>query len=469
MSEKTITQDEVKYVAQLVERARIAQKIAESYPQERVDELVMAIAWSTVKKDVARELAQMAYDESKMGNVETKFMKFRNKVPCVLDELKRQKSVGLIEEIPEKGLRKYAKPVGVVGALIPSTQPEMTPVVKAMFGLKARNAVLFSPHPRTRNTTLKVVDYMRAALKERDAPPDLLICAENPSIPMSQEIMKRCDLVVATGGAGMVRAAYSSGTPAYGVGVGNDVAIVDETADIKDAAQKIFISKNFDYASGCSCENAIVIHESVYDAMVAELKALGSYMCSAEEKARLRKVMWPEPGKLNMKIITQPASLIAGLAELPIPENCQVIMVEESGSGGDFPFSGEKLSVVIAVYKYSGGIEKAIEILNANQAYQGAGHSCSIHSRNQENIRQVSLKTYTTRVMVCQGTNTGNSGTWTNGMPRTVVLGCGTWGGNIASENIVLKHFYNTTWVSEPLNVPVPGLKEVFGEFMDEE
>ena len=469
MSEKIITQEEVGYISQLIERARKAQKIAESYTQEQVDELVMAIAWSTVKKEVAQELAQMAYDESKMGNVETKFMKFRNKVPCVLDELKRQKSIGLIEEIPEKGLKKYAKPVGVVGALIPSTQPEMTPVVKAMFGLKARNAVLFSPHPRTQKTTLKVVNYMRAALKKHGAPEDLLLCAENPSIPMSREIMKQCDLVVATGGAGMVHAAYSSGTPAYGVGVGNDVAIVDETADLKDAAQKIFISKNFDHASGCSCENAMVIHESVYEAMIAEMKALGSYMCGAEEKARLQKVMWPEPGKLSMKIITQPATLIAGLAELPIPENCKVIMVEETGSGSQFPFSGEKLSIVMAVYKYSGGIDNAIEILNANQAYQGAGHSCSIHSQDQENIRQVCLKTYTTRVMVCQGTNTGNSGTWTNGMPRTVVLGCGTWGGNIASENIVLKHFYNTTWVSEPLNVSIPSLKDVFGDFMDEE
>ena len=468
MSEKAITQEEIKYVSHLIERARKAQKIAESYSQERVDELVMAVAWSTVKEKVARELSQMAYDESQMGNVNTKFMKFRNKVPCVLDELKTQKSVGLIEEIPEKGLKKYAKPVGVVAALIPSTQPEMTPVVKGMFGLKARNAVLFSPHPRTQKTTLKVVEYMRATLKKYGAPEDLLICAENPSIPLSQEIMKQCDLVVATGGAGMVHAAYSSGTPAYGVGVGNDVAIVDETADLKDAAQKIFTSKNFDYASGCSCENSIVIHESVYNAMIAEMKLLGSYLCNAKEKARLQNVMWPEPGKLSMKIITQPASLIAGLADISIPEDCQVLMVEETGSGSAFPFSGEKLSVVVAIYKYSGGIENAIEILNANQAYQGAGHSCSIHSKNQDNIREVCMKTYTTRVMVCQGTNTGNSGTWTNGMPRTVVLGCGTWGGNIASENIVLKHFYNTTWVSEPLDVKIPTLKEVFGDIMDE-
>lgn len=468
MSEKDISQKEIEYVSQLVKRAKAAQQIAESYTQERVDELIMAIAWSTVKEKVARELAQMAYDESRMGNVDTKFMKFRNKVPCVLDELKTQKSVGLIEEIPEKGLKKYAKAVGVVAALIPSTQPEMTPVVKAMFGLKARNAVLFSPHPRTQKTTLKVVSYMREALKKYGAPEDLLICAENPSIPLSREIMRQCDLVVATGGAGMVHAAYSSGTPAYGVGVGNDVAIVDETADLKDAAQKIFTSKNFDYASGCSCENSIVIHESVYDDMLAELKALGSYMCTAEEKTRLQDVMWPEAGKLSMKIITQPASLIAGLADITIPGNCQVLMVEETGSGSAFPFSGEKLSVVVAIYKYSGGIENAIEILNANQAYQGAGHSCSIHSKSEANIREVSLKTYTTRVMVCQGTNTGNSGTWTNGMPRTVVLGCGTWGGNIASENIVLKHFYNTTWVSEPLDMKVPTLKEVFGDFMDE-
>jgi len=469
MSEKVISQEEIACVASLMERARKAQKIAESYTQERVDELIKAIAWSTVRKDVAQELAQMAYDESGMGSVETKFGKFRNKVPCVLEELKTQKSVGLIEEDKKKKIKKYAKPVGVVGALIPSTQPEMTPVVKAMFGIKARNAVVFSPHPITQKTTLKVVEYMREALKENGAPEDLLICAENPTIPLSNEIMKQCDLVVATGGAGMVKAAYSSGTPAYGVGVGNDVAVVDETADLKDAAQKIFTSKTFDHASGCSCENSLIIHESVYNDMIAEMKALGSYMCTSEEKARLREVMWPGGGRLSMKIITKPASVISELAELPVNENCKVIMVEETGSGSTFPFSGEKLSVVIAVYKYSGEIENAIEILNANQAYQGAGHSCSIHSKNEQNILRVSLDTYTTRVMVCQGTNTGNSGTWTNGMPRTVVLGCGTWGGNIASENIVLKHFYNTTWVSEPLDVKIPTLKEVFGDLYDED
>lgn len=457
-------QDINEYVSGLVARAKAAQKEIENYTQEQVDTLIAAVAWATVQDARAAELAQMALEESGMGDYDAKYGKFKNKVPGVLYDLKNQKSVGIIEEMPEKGIVKVAKPVGVVGALIPSTQPEMTPVVKAMFAIKGRNATIFSPHPTTQNTTLKCVAYMREALKQYGAPEDLLICAEHPNIQMSNEIMRQCDLVVATGGHAMVKAAYSSGKPAYGVGVGNSVVIIDETADLADAAKKISVSKTFDNASGCSCENSLVIKDTIYDAAIAELTKEGAYLCNAEEKEKVQNMLWVN-GTLNREVITQPAAKIAALAGIKTPEGCKYILVEESGSGKEYPFSGEKLSLIIAVYKYS-DIDEAIGIINANHAYQGAGHSCGIHSFHEEHIQKVFLNTKTTRVMVRQGMNTGNSGNWLNGMPWTVTLGCGTWGGNIASENITLKHFINTTWVSEPIEREIPSMEEIFGDVM---
>lgn len=459
--------EEAKYVEGLMARAHKAQEQIQYYSQEQVDELISAIAWSVCKPGMPEKLATMAVDESGMGSIPEKVKKFTGKVPGVLYELLSQKSVGAIERDPEKKIVKFAKPVGVVAGLIPSTQPEMTPVVKAMFAIKARNAIVFSPHPYTKGTTNTVVACMRDALQKHGAPEDLILCVENPTMEVSNEVMRQADLVVATGAAGMVKAAYSSGTPAWGVGVGNDVAIIDETADVEDAAKKIFISKSFDNASGCSCENSLIIHESIYDQFLAVFKAQGAYMCTPEEKERLQKVMWPDwpVNKLSMKIVTKPCKEIAELANLPVEDNCNVIMVEETGAGRDYAFSGEKLSLVITIYKYSGDISNAITVMNKIQSYMGAGHSCAIHSFNEHNIEEVALRCKTARVMVRQGTNTGNSGYWGNGMPRTVIIGCGTWGGNAASENVVLKHFMNTTWVSEPFeSFTIPTYEEIFGK-----
>ena len=208
----------------------------------------------------------------------------------------------------------------------------------------------------------------------------------------------------------------------------------------------------------------MVIKDTIYDAAIAELTKEGAYLCNAEEKEKVQNMLWVN-GTLNREVITQPAAKIAALAGIKTPEGCKYILVEESGSGKEYPFSGEKLSLIIAVYKYS-DIDEAIGIINANHAYQGARHSCGIHSFHEEHIQKVFLNTKTTRVMVRQGMNTGNSGNWLNGMPWTVTLGCGTWGGNIASENITLKHFINTTWVSEPIEREIPSMEEIFGDVM---
>lgn len=455
----------VEYVKSLYDRARAAQAQIENYTQEQVDELCKAVAWVACKEENAKELARMGWEESGMGDYEAKVGKFKKKVPGTLWWLRDKKSVGVIEEDPENGLVKIAKPVGVVGALIPSTQPEMTPVIKAMFALKCRDAVVFAPHPKTEHVTNHCVELMRGALKEVGAPEDLLICARDLTMDMSNEIMRQADLVVATGGHPMVIAAYSSGKPAYGCGVGNSNVIVAEDADLKDAAAKITLSKTFDNASGCSCENSIILHESIYDDMIKALEAEGGHMCNAEEKAKLQAVLWTKPGVLNRHVITQPIAKIAEIAGIEVPAGCKYVMVEETGSGKDYPFSGEKLSLIITVYKYK-DLDDAIAIINKNQAYQGAGHSCGIHTFNEEYISRVAMNTKTVRVQIRQGMNTANSGDYTNGMPWTVTLGCGTWGGNSASENVTYKHFMNTTWVCRPIKGYTPTMEEIFGDFM---
>jgi sulfoacetaldehyde dehydrogenase len=373
-------------------------------------------------------------------------------------------SMGVIERDEARGLIKIAKPVGVVGAIIPVTNPEATPVLKAMMAIKTRNAVVMSPHPKAKKTNTFIVDRIREVLKKYDAPEDLVIGIEEPTMPISQELMKQCDLVLATGGGGLVRAAYTSGTPAYGVGVGNAVVVVDETADLKDAADKIKRSKTFDFATSCSTENSLVIQEDIYDDLIEALKAEGGYLLDADEKQKLQSKMWNN-GLLAREIVAQPASTIAAFAGLTIPEETSFFMVEESHVGKDYPFSGEKLSVIVTLYKYK-TFQDAIDRVNEITEYQGKGHSCGIHSTNEDHILEFALKTYTSRLMVRQPQCLANSGAWTNGMPMTLSLGCGTWGGNISGENITWKHLLNMTWVSYPIPNNQPTDEELFGDVM---
>lgn len=462
------TVDAAKYIEELVNRAKAAQKIAESFDQKKVDELATAIVYEiAANEEVVKELATLAIEETQLGDYPSKVAKVSNKLRGVLYDVKHKKSVGVINEIPEKGLVQIAKPVGVIGSLVPSTQPEMHPLVQAVFAAKARDAIIFSPHPRGKKTTYRTVELIREVMKKYDAPEDLFICIPEPSLELTNELMKQSDLVIATGGAGMVKAAYSSGTPTFGVGAGNAVIIVDESANLKEAAEKIKQSKTFDSAAGCSCDNSVVIHEKVYDEMLNELKNVGAYLCNAEEKAKLQKTIWPNwpnDNVINRDIVAKPVNHIAKLAGIDVPEGTTMLLVEETGSGKDYPFSGEKMSLVIAVYKAK-DIDEAIKIVNANHEYSGAGHSCGIYSNNSENIEKVSLKTYTTRVVVNLPQSLTNTGSWVCGMPFTSSLGCGTWGGNIVSENIELKHYLNNTWVIREIPNFEPTDEELFAGF----
>lgn len=450
------------YVEGLFSRARAAQQAIEFYTQEQVDNLVKAVAWAAVREDNAVKIARMAIDESRLGYYEAKYIKLQKKIRGALRDIKDVKSVGIIERDSARGLVKYAKPVGVIGAIVPCTNPEATPVIKAMFALKGRNAVVFSPHPRTAGTNQLIVDLMREALRQQGAPEDLLITVEKPTIEISNEVMKQADLIVATGGNPMVKAAYSSGKPAYGVGVGNAPVIVDETCDIADAAKKVMTSKTFDYATSCSADNSLVVQAGIYDAFVKALEQEGGYVVNPEEKVKLQQTMWVD-GHLNPAIIAQSALKISELAGLAVGPQTKFIVVPETGIGQDFPFSGEKLSVVVTLYSY-GEFSEAVDKVNQITDYMGKGHSCGIHSFSEDHINELALRTKTSRIMVRQATSAGNSGNWDNGMPFTLTLSCGTWGGNIASENITWKHFINTTWVSAPIEAVIPSDEELFGD-----
>jgi sulfoacetaldehyde dehydrogenase len=386
----------------------------------------------------------------------------------MLAALKGEKSVGVVEVSKATGLTRIVKPVGVIASLVPSTQPEMHPLVQSMNSVKARDAIIFSPHPGGKKTTFRTVEILRSIIKSCGAPEDLLICAENPTVEMSQEIMRQCDIIMATGGSPMVRAAHSVGKPAYGVGAGNAIMVVDETADLKDAAEKIKASKIFDLAAGCSCDNGVIIHESVYAKMLEEFKKVGAHLAGPAEKEKLQKALWPNwPADhvLNRKIIAKPVKTIAEVAGLAIPEDTSFILVEESEIGEKTPFAGEKMCLVISAWKYK-DFGEAIKILNANQAYSGAGHSCGIFSKNDENVRRLALETYTTRVNINLPNSASNTGNWWNKMPATSSLGCGSWGGNIISENLALKHYMNNTWLISAIEPVVPTDEELFGDLL---
>jgi sulfoacetaldehyde dehydrogenase len=454
-------------IAVLIKRSQIAQAKIEHYTQAQVDELITALVWSVCRPGVAEKIAQFTYDETQLGNYEGKFLKISRKTRATLMDIINDKSVGIIEEDKTRNIIKIAKPIGVVGALIPCTNPEATPVIKSIFAIKGRNSIILAPHPRSKLTNKLICDILREALEKFGAPQDLIIGIETPTLESTDALMAQCDRVLATGGPAMVTAAYSSGTPALGVGAGNAVITVDDTADLADAAEKIRISKTLDLAASCSADNSIVAFESIYDVLIEKLQSQGGYLVSPAEKQQLQDVIWKE-GHINPKIVAQPAANMAKMAGFELPQVNTFFIVPETGAGKEFPFSGEKMSVALAIYKVT-TIDEAIELTNKIQAYQGQGHSCGIYSHNDDHIMKFSMGTKTSRVMVNQPQAPSNSGNLWNGMRQTFTLGCGSWGGNGTNNNITWQDLINVTWVSKPLTVAkvLPDDEQLFASVMD--
>ncbi len=467
MATRPITPEEKVYAEDLLKRARVALKEIEHYDQARVDRLCQAIGWATANEKTFTRIARMGVDESGLGDPDGRVSK-RFKIMGILRDVLRQKSIGVIEQMPEKGIVKYAKPVGVVASLIPTTNPELTPPGVGLFAIKCRDVVVFSPHPRSKNTTLEMVRVMREALKREGAPPDVFQCIEKPSIPLSQYLMSICDLVQATGGRDMVKAAYSSGTPSLGVGAGNSTMVIDETANIEEAARNTRASKTSDFGSGCSADGNLVVEASVYDKFLDQLIKEGGYLASPEEKRKLLVVLWDSDGHRTPDTIAISAQRIAARAGFEIPADHKFIIVKEDKIGKEYFFSSEKLCVVLSLFKYD-GFENALEMVKQIYEVGGKGHSCGIYSFNDEHIHQLALTAPVSRMMVRQPQSKANAGAFNNGMPMTSSLGCGTWGGNITSENIHLKHYMNTTWVSRPIPEDRPTEQELFGEFYNSE
>src|SRR5689334_3496917 len=464
---RALTEDERQYARALLDRARAAMKAIEHYDQAQVDRLCQAIGWATANEKTFTRLAQMGVDESGLGDREGRVSK-RFKIMGILRDALRQKSIGVIEELPEKGIVKYAKPAGVIASLIPSTNPELTPPGNGIYALKCKDAVIFAPHPMSKQTTIETVRIMRAALKKQGAPEDLFQCVETPSIPLAQELMSICDLTIATGGMPMVRAAYSSGKPAYGVGAGNSTMVIDETADIEDAARNTRISKTSDNGSGCSADGNLVVDQSIYDRFLAQLQKEGGHLATPEQKQLLERAMWDAEGRRTSGTIARPAGTIAKIAGFEIPADRTFIIVQQDEIGKTHRFSSEKLSPVLAIFRYS-DYEQALDMVRRIYEVGGAGHSCGIYSFDDDHIHRLALVAPVSRMMVRQPQSKANAGAFNNGMPMTSSLGCGFWGGNITNENISLKHYMNVTWVSRPIAEDRPPESELFGEFYNTE
>ena len=450
-------------VDELVRRARAAMEVFAKADQARVDEAVIALAWALYNPAHAKELAELAVADTKLGNVPDKIIKKTRKTFGTLRDLLRVKTVGIIEEDAKRGIVKYGKPVGVVCAITPSTNPGATPVNKAMMAIKGRNAVIIAPSPLGYRTTALTVEYMREALAQIGLPRDLVqILPEPVTKDTTQAIMEAVDLVVVTGSQDNVRRAYSSGTPAIGVGAGNVPVIIDETADLAAAAQKICASKTFDNATSCSSENAVVIVDEVYDAAIDALKKAGGYFVDGAQKARVQAELWKN-GKLNRHLIARDMPVLAESFRLPAAAAAsKFLLVEETGIGKAFPLSGEKLALVLAVYRAS-DFKAATETVRKILDFQGRGHSMGLHTTNMARARQLAEDLPVVRVLVNFAHTFGNGGGFDSGLEFTLTMGCGSWQKNSISENLNLKHFLNITHLVVPIPEDKPSEEALFG------
>ena len=468
---REVLPEEIEMLDELVARAEAAAKIIATYDQERVDRLCQAVTAAVYPLKVWGMLCDEAVDETGLGDKVTKRNK-RNKLKLILRDCLRQPSVGIIEENKEKGIVKYAKPVGVIGTLVPTTNPCLTPAGQVIYAIKARDVLICSPHPRAKNVTNHCIDIIREALVKEGAPADIIQGIKDPSIAVSQELMKRVNLVIATGGRPMVKSAYSSGTPAYGSGAGNATELIDETANtperVAEVAMNCRISKTSDFGSGCSCDGNIICHASVYDNFVKALVNEGAYLANEEEAEKLKHVLWDDAGHRLPNTVAISPQKLAEAAGFEIPAHRKFIAVTGGGLkdiGKEHFFSSEKLTTLMALFKYDGEFENGLDMVRAIYEVGGKGHSCGIYSFDDDHINRLAMMAPVSRIMVRQPNNRGNAGSATNGMPPTSSMGCGTWGGNIVSENITRKHYMNTTWVSRPIPEDMPSLKELFGDW----
>ena len=453
-------------IEQLVSDARDAQEIINHYSQEQVDELILAVAWEVIQPENNQELSEMAVSQTGLGNVEDKKRKNRRKTIGLLRDLKDVKTVGIIDENVQTGIIEIARPVGVIGAIVPSTNPIATPLNKVINALKCRNAIILAPSPKGAKVCSRVVELIQIALVRIGAPKNIVQSLPEPiSKEDTNELSNLVDLIVATGSQNNIQRALQSGTPTLGVGVGNVPSIIDESANLNEASHKIMTSKTFDNATSCSSENSIIVHEKVYDSMISRLLEEGGSLLNGDEKLKLQGTMWNDRGVINRDVIAKRAAEIAKLSGLSGKHlDSKFLMVEEQYIGASYPFSMEKLSPVLTVYKakdFDHAVNIAKDILNN----QGKGHSCSIHSQNEDNIFKLGQELPVCRIIVNQAHCFATGGNFDNGLPFSLSMGCGTWGNNVTDENLNYKHYLNTTKIVKTIKNNEPSEKDIFSSY----
>jgi succinate-semialdehyde dehydrogenase len=448
-------------VQQLVAKARVAQAEFETFSQEQVDAIVRD--FGKYVYDNAEMIAEAAHKETGLGVYEDKVAKAKGKARVIWNNLKGKKSRGIIGEDAEANLVLIAKPMGVVAAVCPVTNPIVTPMCNAMFALKAGNAVIFAPHPKAESATQDLTRAYREILNAHGAPQDLVQMVTSGSVETTQALMKAADVVVATGGSAMVKSAYSSGKPSYGVGAGNVPVIIDRDVDLRDAVEKIVAGAAFDNGIICSHEQFVLAPEERYEETIQFFLATGRvwFTDDPQQVQALRDVVFPD-GHLNKEVVGRSAREIGAKAGIEIAESVRVILVPAEGAGEEDVLAKEKLCPVVAILPY-GTFEEAVAKAKANLLVEGAGHSAALHSNNEEHIRSMGLELPISRLVVNQASSLTAGGSLTNGFAPTTTLGCGSWGGNSISENLDYKHLMNISRIGKVItNKRVPTDAEIW-------
>jgi succinate-semialdehyde dehydrogenase len=450
-----------KLVQDLVSKARAAQAVFETFSQEQIDAIVRD--FGKYVYDNAERVAAAAHRETGLGVYEDKVAKAKSKARVIWNNLKGKKSRGIIGEDDDAGLIFVAKPMGVVAAVCPVTNPIVTPMCNAMFALKAGNAVIFAPHPKAEAATRDLTRAYREILAHHKAPEDLVQMVTNGSVETTQALMKAADVVVATRGGAMVKSAYSSGKPSFGVGAGNVPVVIDRDVELKGAAEMIIAGASFDNGIICSHEQFVPAPRERFDETVEAFCATGKvwYTADKDQVQTLRDVVFHN-GHLNKDVVGRPAREIAAKAGIDIPDSVRVILLQADGSGTEDVLAKEKLCPVVAIFPYE-TFDEAVARAKANLLVEGAGHSAALHSNSEEHIRQMGLALPVSRLVVNQASALTAGGSLTNGFAPTTTLGCGSWGGNSISENLDYKHLMNVSRIGKPITAKtVPTDEEIW-------
>lgn len=448
-------------ISALVARARAAQAEFESFGQEQVDAIVRGIGKYVY--DNAEMLARMAVDETGIGVYEDKVLKKKGKARVIWNSLKGKKSRGIIGEDAENNMLLVAKPMGVVGAVTPITNPVVTPMCNGMFAIKTGNAVIFAPHPKAQLCAEHLTDAFMEVVRLHGGPEDLIQVVRNGSITKTQSLMQSVDVVVATGGGAMVKSAYSSGKPSFGVGAGNVPVIIDRNVDLDEAVGKIVTGASFDNGIICSHEQFVLTPQEQFDRTVQSFIDTGKvwYTDDPAQVQALRDVVFPG-GHLNKDVVGISARDVGALAGIDVPASARIILLPAMGAGHDDILAREKLCPVVAILPYD-RFEDAVMLAKANLLVEGAGHSAALHSHDDGNIRHAGLELPISRLVVNQASSLTAGGSLTNGFAPTTTLGCGSWGGNSISENLDYKHLMNVSRIGKVIeNIPVPTDDEIW-------